>query len=268
MQEQPTYEELEKRYYEVIDKSKLKYRQPHDKLQSAFLNYFSHEIRTQMNSITGFADLLGNSNISKCDRLEYIENIRRSGKLLINAIDDNVNLAKIDIKEMKIHNTHFDINNFIDELEDEFIDDNSDKLKDAVKLKAHKESNKEFRIVLDKNKLKTIFTHFLNNAFKFTSKGTIEFGYRINSDVKLECFVKDSGVGISNNKLLRIKRMMESNNLITVDKFELKGQGLRIIRGCAELLDAEIIIESKAGEGTNVYFTLPFVFSTTKRFFG
>lgn len=262
MQERPTYEELEKRYYDFFNKCKPKYEQVHDKLQSAFLSFFSHEVRTHMNSIVGFADLLENSDISQSDRDVYIDNIINSGKVLLNTIDDNVNLAKIEIGEMKINNTHFDINNFIDELKSEFIDEKGEKTKDVIKFIANKESNKELFILSDKNKLKTIFTHLLNNAFEFTSYGAVEFGYRINDEVKLECFVKDSGTGILNEKLHYIKRIMENKYPNTVNGFEMKGQGLKIIKGFVKLLNGEITIKSIPGQGTDVYFTLPLIFAT------
>ncbi len=257
MSKTTSYDELEKRYIELLYQCSPNQKLIHDKLQSAFLDFFSYEVRTHMNSIVGFADLLGNKNISEKQRNDFISNIFKSGNILLNIIDDNISLAKIKVNEIEVFNTRFDLNSLIDETYNEFMNIDYKRQREKVSLNPYKESNKEFHILSDKLILKTIFTHLINNAVKYTFYGTIEFGYRITDDVMLECFVSDSGLGILNKKLQGIKQFLNRDNNRTADEFGIKGLGLTIVKGFLELINGEIIVESEQGIGTNVFFTVP-----------
>ncbi|MCF8297374.1 MAG: HAMP domain-containing histidine kinase [Saprospiraceae bacterium] len=252
---------MEKRYYDFFNKCQPGYEEVHDKLKSAFLKFFSHKVRTHMNSIVGFADLLRGSDISQAESEHYINNIIKSGKILLNTIDDNVSLAKIETNEMRVYNSNFEINSLIDEINNEFIEEIADNHIESIKFIAHKESRIELDIQSDKGKLKTIFTHLLNNAFEFTSNGTIEFGYRITNDVKLECFVRYSGVGLFNERLNGIQRANEKSEF----NYQNKEYGFKIIKGFLELMEGELIVESDPAHGTNVNFILPLVFAKNQK---
>jgi signal transduction histidine kinase len=113
-------------------------------------------------------------------------------------------------------------------------------------------------VYMDKQRLKQLFTNLLDNAFKFTQTGNIDFGCEVQQDTELLCWVKDSGIGIPEDKQVIIfDRFRQADDFSPVSQYSGTGLGLSIVQGIISLMSGKIWVESKVGEGTTFYFTLP-----------
>ncbi len=230
-----------------------------DKLKSAFLANMSHEIRTPMNGILGFAELLKDENISPGNRKKYIEIIDNNGKMLINLIDDIIDFSKIEAGQVKIIKKDFSLNSLLQQVHSSFLTENLINNKSKVKLRMRKSlSNDSCYINSDPNRLRQILTNLVGNAFKFTDDGYIEFGYRIVDSVMIEFYVKDSGIGIAQEKIDQIFNRFIQADSSSTRKYGGSGLGLAISRGFVEILGGKMWAESEEGKGSTFYFTAPY----------
>jgi PAS domain S-box-containing protein len=229
-----------------------------DKLKSAFLANMSHEIRTPMNSIIGFTEVLMEEVVSD-EHQRFLEIIYSSSRHLLMLINDIIDISKIESGQIKTNESHFSVNNLVDELQKIYLSDFEAQHRTSVDLIVKKGLDEELAIIIsDDLRLKQILTNLISNAIKFTDRGYVEWGYRVIDDEMLEFYVKDTGIGISQDKYEVIfQRFRQADNSIT-RKFGGTGLGLAISKGLVELLGGEIWVESSKGQGTCFYFTLPY----------
>jgi len=225
-----------------------------DRLKSAFLANMSHEIRTPMNGILGFADLLKEPHLTEEEQQEYISVIKKSGKRMLNIIDDIVNISKIESGQLEVSISEIDVNQQIEFLWTFFKPESERKgLQLTVKNML---PSKECRIKTDRKKFLAILTNLVNNAIKFTRIGSIEFGVEKKGDF-LEFFVKDTGIGVSEHQkeiiFERFRQGSEAHNRT----YEGAGLGLSIAKAYVEMLGGKIWLESTPGDGSTFHFTLP-----------
>jgi len=225
-----------------------------DRLKSAFLSNMSHEIRTPMNGILGFIDLLQRNEISGIEQKKYIGIIAKSGNRLLNIINDIISISKIESGLMEVNINRTNINEQIKYIYTFFKPEVEGK-----GLKFSFENALPFNIAFiktDREKLFAILTNLVKNAIKFTDEGSIEIGYDRIDDC-LEFYVKDTGIGIENNKLeIIFDRFIQVKN-INKNINEGTGLGLPISKSFVELLGGRIKVESKKGSGSTFRFTLP-----------
>ena len=227
-----------------------------DRLKTAFLHNISHEIRTPMNSIVGFSGLLKDPEITQ-ERKEHLADIViNSSNHLLSIIDDIVRIATIEAGQAKLNNSPVELNTA---LSIEF---------EQFQCKAT-ERNIEFNyflglpdkqaiVILDETKFIQSLTNLLVNAFKFTKKGHIHFGYTLKGQL-LHFFVEDTGIGIPIDKQEEVfKRFSQVDNMLTRN-FGGSGLGLSICKAYIELMGGRIQIDKMEGEGTRFVFTLPYV---------
>lgn len=250
-----------KQMEEELIKAKEK-AEENEKLKSAFLANMSHEIRTPMNGIIGFAKLLKKANITLEQKDKYIEIINTSGSHLLNLINDIIDISKIDAKQMTIHESEININKLIKELYSIYHSQLITKCKTNIQLKSTTclSDNKAF-IFTDETRLRQILTNLLSNATKFTEIGTIEFGYNLNNN-KLIFFVKDTGIGIpEDKKQIIFERFIQGAG--NIEKlYGGAGLGLSISKACTELLGGNIWLDSSTDKGTTFYFSIPYNYSS------
>jgi signal transduction histidine kinase/ActR/RegA family two-component response regulator len=227
-----------------------------DRLKSAFLANMSHEIRTPLNAIMGFSGLLRKENLKEEKKQLFLKLIQEGGERLLTIISDIIDISKLDVNQLAIHPETINLNELFDILFHQFSLQLNQK---NVMLSTHKELlDNECEIEIDRVRLTQILSNMLENAIKFTEKGTIEFAYFVEGDM-LHFYVKDSGIGIDP---VNQQRIFERFSQIEDDKSNLHsgtGLGLSIAKGLVFLLNGKIWIESELGTGSTFHFTIPFV---------
>lgn len=230
-----------------------------DRLKSAFLANMSHEIRTPMNGIVGFADLVKEYNISTKKRNKYLDIIVDRSRHLLNIINDIIDISKIEADEITIINKECSLNKTLNNLFTFFDSIKKAENNNDIKLRFTKdlEDNKCF-IYTDPVRLQQILTNLLSNAFKFTKKGFIEYGYVVKNKKTLEFYVKDTGVGLTDKEqnivFDRFRQGEGKDDKIT----EGTGLGLSISKGLVKLLGGQIWVKAEKGKGSTFYFSIPY----------
>lgn len=249
------FEENAKQKSKLV-KAKLKAEES-DKLKSSFLSNLSHEIRTPINAIVGFNELLMNTEVGKEEQQEYLSVIDKSGKNLIAIIDDLIEMSKIESHQTRPNYTAVNMESCIKDLYDSIKITNKKAKKIDFKLIENKNSA-PYPIKTDEVKLKQIITNLVTNALKFTEQGSVEFGYEIDEPNNKVVFkVKDTGFGIDEkNQQYIFDRFRRVGGDHTI-KIGGLGLGLAISKAYAEMLGGTIALESKLGKGSEFYFTIP-----------
>jgi signal transduction histidine kinase/CheY-like chemotaxis protein len=228
-----------------------------DKLKTAFLANMSHEIRTPMNGIIGFADLLNKKGLTGEEQKYYIDIIVRSGKRMLNIITDLIDISKIESGDVEVSTSVVNMNEVFEECFD-FFSPEVEKKKIEFKLTKALNDN-EASIKTDRKKFEGIIVNLIKNAIKYTNKGTIEFGYKLNEEkTKVVFYVKDTGIGIPKSKQAAIFKRFIQVDIEDKKAREGVGLGLAISKAYAEILGGEISIESKKNKGSTFYFTFPY----------
>jgi signal transduction histidine kinase len=226
-----------------------------DRLKTSFLANMSHEIRTPMNGILGFTQLLKEEDLSGDERQQFLSIIEKSGNRMLNIINDLIDVSKVDAGLMDVNITDVDLFEVTNYLYTFFIREVEQK---GIKLKLfHPKNQGSFMIQTDGEKIYAILTNLIKNAIKYSEKGTIEFGYFENTNGEIEFLVKDTGIGIPEEKKKDVfSRFVQLNN--TTDPFtEGSGLGLSITKAYVELLGGKIWFDSTENVGTEFCFTIP-----------
>ena len=247
----------QKQYEEKLKFAKEKAEES-DRLKTAFLNNLSHEVRTPMNAIVGFSELLAKEALSFEERNKYLSAICKSTGTLLYLINDIVDIAKIETGELNVNKQQFELNSLLDELKTQYVSELKTLQKKRIELKVTKGVKQGIFINTDQLRLKQILTNLISNAVKFTCKGYIEYGYIIKEEINGLCFfVKDTGIGINENDIKIIFERFRQVDVSSTRKHGGFGLGLAISKELVKLLGGEIGVESVPGKGTMFWFTLP-----------
>ena len=248
-------QEIEQRKQAELElKEALKHAEESDRLKSAFLANMSHEVRTPLNSIIGFSELLANPDFDQKQKDDFIHHIIISGNNLLSIISDIMDISKLESGELQIHKSQLNIQNFISTVKEQF--DLQAKAKGLELQLIVPENNEETIIHVDADRLRQIFNNLVSNAIKFTSNGRIEIGYQPNG-TKIEFYIKDTGIGILqeyHHKIFERFRQIETS---ATRKFGGNGLGLAISKNLVELMGGEIWLKSELGKGSAFYFSVP-----------
>ena len=233
-----------------------------NRLKTAFLNNISHEIRTPFNGLLGFLSIIQEDNISTEARSKYTDIINASADRLINTINDIIEISQIQAGQLNLKISVCNIKHLIEELYIRYIADAENK---GLNLSFHNGLFAEkFEISTDRTKLYSVLFILLGNAIKFTNKGSVEFGYVykhkpgqnvINADhiseaAEIEFYVKDTGIGIPENKRQLIFERFMQADVSNTRHFEGSGLGLSIAKAYIEMLGGKISLESEVGKGS------------------
>ncbi len=226
-----------------------------DKLKSAFLANMSHEIRTPMNGILGFADLLKQPDLSQESMLRFVSVIQKSGKRLLSIINDLIDISKLESGQMKVTFSFVNVNEVLTHLYTFFEPETKERnltLRSYMPL-----PDKKAVIYTDIEKLYAVLTNLIKNAIKYTPKGSISFGYA-QQDEMIRFFVKDTGIGISEDRHAAVFERFVQADLSDSQGFEGAGLGLAISKAYVEMMGGEIGVKSKPRKGSEFFFTLPY----------
>jgi signal transduction histidine kinase len=231
-----------------------------NKVKSDFLATVSHELRTPLNSILGFSDLLSNVKALDDKQRRYAANIERSGRQLLDMINDMLDLAKIESGHMEIRPVEFDLGAVVMTQCD---------LARPLSEKKHIELDCEIApgmtpIFQDRGKIEQILNNLLSNAVKFTPDGgRIHVTARRDRRGDLRLIVADTGVGISESEQVAVfeKFRQGASSLAGGDalkrEYSGSGLGLSIVRELARLLGGDVTLESEVGRGSEFTVILP-----------
>jgi signal transduction histidine kinase/CheY-like chemotaxis protein len=226
-----------------------------DRAKTVFLANMSHEIRTPMNAIIGYVDLMLQDVVSPEHR-SYLETVKDSGKLLLNLINDILDVSKIEAGQLLVELQPCNLRELMDSAE-QTARGIILKSTHTVELTKKIPNNIVQFIKADATRLQQILNNLLNNAIKFTSSGTIEFGVTL-EDQMLRFYVRDSGIGIHEKDHQKIFEMFGQADMSSTRAHGGSGLGLTISKKLVEMLGGSIGVESDPGKGATFYFTIPY----------
>jgi PAS domain S-box-containing protein len=259
-----------------------------DRLKTAFLSNISHEIRTPMNGIIGFAELLKKPDLTGEQQQDFIRIIKKSSDRMLNTINNIVDISKIETGQMKLTLSETNINEQL-EFICNFFKPEADTKGITLSLNTGL-LNSQANIITDRSKIYAVLTSLLSNAFKYTKKGRIEFGYDMVAfdplhiaetlhatslrATDLKFYVKDTGIGVPADRRQAIFERFMQADISDTRAFQGAGLGLSISKAYVEMLDGRIWVESDPGaetvgsngegKGSVFYFTIPYKIATNQ----
>jgi PAS domain S-box-containing protein len=225
-----------------------------DRLKTAFMNNISHEIRTPLNGILGFTEVLADPLLAPKDKDIYTAMLYNSSERLINTVTNFLDISLLTSGNQRVNKKQMSLNTLLQQVLDKFKS-LSDQKNLVLSLELPFGEN-DIIIVSDKDLLEKILTQLTDNAIKFTSRGRITIGCRINES-ELLFFVRDTGVGIHEQNRQQIFEYFMQENTASNRGYEGSGLGLTIARGFIGLLGGKIWMESEKGKGSIFYFSIP-----------
>lgn len=230
-----------------------------DRLKTAFLANMSHEIRTPMNGILGLTQLMTSQPIPEDQRKEYLAMINANGKMLLDLVNDIIDISKIESRQVDLFETEFSLNQMMNELHCFISAEKMVKKMEEVELIYDPYFNEDQAMIFsDQAKIKQVLINLIGNAVKFTNKGSIEFGYKLKDKKELLFYVKDTGIGIHEDKLdVIFDRFTQADQSLT-RPYGGSGLGLAISKGFVERMGGKIWAESEENSGSTFYFTIPY----------
>jgi len=227
------------------------------------LGYISHEIRTLLNSVIGFSDLLKHTELN-VEQEEWVDGINEGGQMLLSTINDVLDLSKIDLGKIQLEKIDFNLEYLVESL---------------LKLLRPKINQREVSVVFemdsemprvfkgDPSRIRQIFLNLLNNALKFTEKGNVKIrinkvspfpGEKKNQQNKIKISIKDDGIGIPRNQQKNIFKPFEQAEASTNRHYGGSGLGLSIVTKLVAMMEGTIHLISDKGKGSEfiIYLNL------------
>ena len=248
---------------EELEKAAIEARMANE-AKTRFLFYMSHDIRTPMNAIIGFADLLEKHLDDKKRVIDYISKIKHSSSFLLSLINYVLEMARIESGKATLKTETGDLKNLVNTLNDVFEPSIEEKkLQYTCNLKVENPY-----VHCDKTKLREILLNVISNSIKYTPEGgsvtvdITEEGHDAEKKVSFYRFtIEDTGIGMSKEYLPHIFEEFSRENTSTESKVIGTGLGLPIVKSLVDLMGGTIEVSSEVTVGTKTIIILPFLVS-------
>jgi CheY-like chemotaxis protein len=225
-----------------------------DRLKSSFLANMSHEIRTPLNAIVGFSNLLAEDDLEQEERQDYVSIINSSNQSLLRLIKDILDVSLIETDQLKLVESACNLKQMMLDLEKTYQLKLNEPDYKALKIELQP-ILKDVVVSTDCERLRQVMVNLLDNAVKYSEKGTIDFGYEMMEDT-IRFYVRDTGIGIEERHLAHLFDRFYKVEDKQEKLYRGTGIGLYLCKRIVELLDGKIYVKSKVGEGSEFYFLI------------
>ncbi len=230
-----------------------------DRLKSAFLANMSHELRTPLHAIMGFSGLIANPSMPGEDKVMYANIINRNVDSLLEIINDIFDISQFEAGVTGLETEPVNVNDLLTSLVTWINLEKSNVGKKDIVVRINKAyKDMDFSILTDAYKLRRALSHLVFNALKYTNEGFIEIGYTFGENSSINFYVKDDGIGLSEEELEFIFSDFRQVDESPTRQYGGLGLGLTIAQKFASMLDAKLWAESSPGKGSTFYISLPY----------
>jgi PAS domain S-box-containing protein len=236
----------------------LKIAEQSEKLKTSFLANMSHEIRTPLNGIMGFSEYIQRPNLTSQEYARFGAIILDCSNQLLGIVNDVLDISRIESGLMSVASEPVMINKLIETIKVIYSQKIISENKEIELLIEKPLEDKESYIISDELRLRQVLSNLMDNAVKYTEKGQIIFGYNVKHEM-LEFFVKDTGIGIPEDKHVNIFKPFHQAIESTTKLYGGTGLGLAIAKGLSKLLEGDLFFKSVPDVGSEFYFSLPYL---------
>jgi PAS domain S-box-containing protein len=230
-------------------------------VQLAFIQSISHEVRTPMNSILGYTELLY-KQVKEPKGISFLDAVSHNGKQLLRLIDDIIDFSRLDNKQLAIQKEEVHIQSLITKIKKQIpgIKKNYNKKHIKVLFSENQHSEEDIRLHSDEIRLQQILINLISNGIQYSEMGQVEVGYELrNHQNEILFYVKDTGIGIKQQDYPKVFSRFTRFHDTTRNEVRGTGLGLAICKHLVELMGGRIWFESEPGKGSVFYFTHPLV---------
>ncbi len=227
-----------------------------NKTKSQFMATMSHEIRTPMNGVLGMAELLQSTVLEDRQR-HFVDTISRSGQALLAIINDILDFSKVEAGKVELESIEFDLVELVQEIHYLLAEAANSK---GIELIVDLDDSVPRELCGDPSRIRQILTNLVGNAIKFTEEGNVTIHVAVESldqdSVDLHIEVADTGIGISAEAQTQIFDAFSQADGSTTRKFGGTGLGLAISKRLVELMNGEMGVRSRSGDGSVFWFDI------------
>ena len=230
-----------------------------DRLKTHFLQNLSHEVRTPANAIFGFYELLKSPSLTASERDEYMKYILGGVEQFMKIVNEVVDISKIEARQFDIERSVFSVTTMMQELHEDYHRRYNELCTSVVDFNVFMPAvSIDVLLESDLARVKQVLKNLLDNSFKFTTFGNITLGCHVLPEKEIIFFIKDSGSGIPKEKIDLVFRKFRQGDESSTRKHGGLGLGLTLSKEIAVLLGGRLWLASDPGEGTSVFFALPY----------